>query len=643
MIWKNPFQIKRLEHTDSPSMFLQLFNCSALKILNTDAFHNVTFFTSSPGAGKTTLFKAFSPEVLSYICEQPRQSPLSSELRSYMEENAGAIRGKDVTLLSCNLSCARNYELLEELFENGLRTQVLFALLNCRITIAFIRSIAILEGYKNDAEYAEIKFLEMPDELACIKNDICDGYKLFKWACSQERKLCKYLDGNDSEPLHLEFLHTTLLLLKVFEAKNIEVSGRVPYDNTLIIFDDFHKLTERQQNQITNAIYTLRPNAAVWIGQRLETLSKDQIISMDGGLQRDYNDHYSLDEYWEKNKMQFRTALVDIAKRRVQMAKLPEIDEFASCLSSKIDERQEGKKIEKGIEILKKELLALPRVSDKYADIFRTLDTFNFESLLMRAIYYQCLKIKVLRENDRQLSFEYLGKVEDWDEFEKFCSSNLTAAEFYFCRNNKLPNYYGLDKLRVLSSNNIEQFLYFSAGLFERSRAQALGRKTANRYALDAAKQDQFIREAAEKKWNDMRFRYVDAGDIQTFLNSIGKICIASRESERNSYSGGARTGIAIQTADLESALKGFPLKMEYERTLDVLCRCVASNYLEKAEVRQSSEKYTVFYLNRWLCVHYDLPLGYGGWKGLSLSQLSAMCSGAYVEAGDQLYLYDDK
>lgn len=54
MIWKNPFQIKRLEHTDSPSVFLQLFNCSALKILETDAFRNVTFFTSSPGAGKTT-------------------------------------------------------------------------------------------------------------------------------------------------------------------------------------------------------------------------------------------------------------------------------------------------------------------------------------------------------------------------------------------------------------------------------------------------------------------------------------------------------------------------------------------------------------------------------------------------------------
>lgn len=630
MIWKNPFQIKRLEHTDSPSMFLQLFNCSALKILGTDTFRNVTFFTSSPGAGKTTLFKAFSPEVLSYICEQPRQSSLSSEMRSYME-NAGAIRGKDVKLLSCNLSCARNYELLEELFENGRRTQVLFALLNCRITIAFIRSIAVLRGYKDDAEYKGIKFLELPNELASIKDNISDGYNLFKWACKQERMLCKYLDGNDSEPLHLEFLHTTLLFLKVFEAKNIEVDGQVPYENTLIIFDDFHKLAERQKDQITNAVYTLRPNTAVWIAQRLEGLSNDQIISRDGVLQRDYNGHYSLDEYWENNKQQFRSALVDIAKRRVQMAKLPEIDEFSSCLSSKIDERRDGGKIEKGIELLKKELLTMPRISDKYADIFNALDTDDFESMLTRAVYYQCLKIKVLRENDRQLSFGYQGKVESWDEFKNFCSANMGAAEFYFCKNNKLPYYYGLDRLRMLSSNNIEQFLYFSAGLFERSRAQALGKKANNRYMLDASKQDQFIREAVEKKWNDMRFRYADAGDIQSFLNSIGKICIASRNSEKNSYSGGARTGIAIKTDELERVSAGSPKQTKYYREIDILCRCVASNYLEKNEVIQSSENYTVFYLNRWLCVHYGLPLGYGGWKGLSLSQTVDMHSEAYA------------
>lgn len=639
MIWKNPFQIKRLEHIDSATTFLQLFNCSALKIIDANAFCNVNYFTSSPGAGKTTLFKAFSPEILSYICSQPRRSPLGSDLQLYME-SVGAICNKEVKLLSCNLSCARNYELLEEMFENGRRTQVLFALLNCRITIAFIRSIATLAGYKDNGEYTGIKFLEIPDEMASIKDEISDGYHLFKWACREERMLCQYLDGNDTEPLNLEILHTTLLLLKIFEPKNIEVNGQSPYENTLIIFDDFHKLGKRQQEQIISALYTLRPNLGIWIGQRLEGLSNHQIISPDGGLQREYNGWHNLDEYWATNKYQFRAALGDIAKRRVQMAKLPEIEDFQSCLAAEIDERIAQKSIARGIENLKKDLNALPRISDKYAGILKTIDSIDCRSMLSRATYYQCLKIKILRENDRQLSL-YLGEVEDWDEFEEFHAKNTNVAEYYFCRNNGLPYYYGLERLRVLSSNNIEQFLYFSAGLFERSRAQALGKKSNNRYTLDANKQDKFIREAAEKKWNDMNYRYVDAKYIQGFLNNISKICISSRDAEKNSYSGGARTGIAIKSDDLAIPPKGNSELKIYEVVMDILGRCVASKYLEKTEVIQSGTRYTVFYLNRWLCVHYDLPLGYGGWKGLSLPQVATMASEEPVEIGEQFSLYD--
>lgn len=637
MIWKNPFQIKRFEHTDSVAMFLQLFNCSALKIIDDRSFGNVTFFTSSPGAGKTTLFKAYSAEVLNYLCNQPRRSPLSSDLQSYME-NVGAISNGEATLLSCNLSCARNYELLEEMFENGRCTQVLFALLNCRITIAFIRSIAVLAGYKEEDEYAGIKFMEVPNEMASIKDRISDGYQLFKWACRQERMLCKYLDGNDTEPLNLEFLHTTLLLIKIFEPQNIEVNGEFPYHNSLIIFDDFHKLAARQQKQVVEALYTLRPNVGIWIGQRLEGLSNNQIISSDGSIYREYNDGYVIDEYWANNKNQFRAALVDIAKRRVQMAKLPEIEEFHSCLASDIDEKNERKAIEKGIEALKKELLGMSRVSNKYAGIYKTLESLDCKSLLKKATYFQCLKIKVLRENEGQMSL-YLGEVEDWEEFEEFYSKNYNAAEYYFCRKNGLPYYFGLERLRVLSSNNIEQFLYFSAGLFERSRAQALGKKSNNRYLLDASKQDKFIREAAEKKWHDMNYRYVDAKYIQGFLNNISTICISTRDAERNSYSGGARTGIAIKTSDLENPSQSN--RENYEKVIDVLGRCVASNYLEKVKVTQSSTDYTVFYLNRWLCVHYDLPLGYGGWKGISLSQAATMCSENAVAIGEQMYLYE--
>ena len=38
----------------------------------------------------------------------------------------------------------------------------------------------------------------------------------------------------------------------------------------------------------------------------------------------------------------------------------------------------------------------------------------------------------------------YLGEVEEWGEFEEFYAKNANVAEYYFCRNNELPYYYGI-------------------------------------------------------------------------------------------------------------------------------------------------------------------------------------------------------
>lgn len=104
--------------------------------------------------------------------------------------------------------------------------------------------------------------------------------------------------------------------------------------------------------------------------QRVERLSNHQIVSPDGELQREYNGWYVLDEYWYQNRPSFRTVLVDIANRRVQMANITEIKEFHSCLASKIDEKRHYVAIEAGLKSLQKELAAIPRIKNKYADIF---------------------------------------------------------------------------------------------------------------------------------------------------------------------------------------------------------------------------------------------------------------------------------
>ena len=61
-----------------------------------------------------------------------------------------------------------------------------------------------------------------------------------------------------------------------------------------------------------------------------------------------------------------------------------------------------------------------------------------------------------------------------------------------------------------------------------------------------------------------------------------------------------------------------------FHRLRDVLTSLVAHNLLSpRLDRRSKGRDCIVFYLNRLLCVHFDLPLGYGGWREKSLNDLN--------------------
>lgn len=62
---------------------------------------------------------------------------------------------------------------------------------------------------------------------------------------------------------------------------------------------------------------------------------------------------------------------------------------------------------------------------------------------------------------------------------------------------------------------------------------------------------------------------------------------------------------------------------------MKTLGACLASKYLERREIDKG--EIVVFYLNRWLCVYYQLPLAYGGWKKCGLDKVLQMCEVSHV------------
>ena len=624
MIWKNPFVSKNSEQQMDEGAFLSLFDCEALQIIDPKNLEKVSFLSSSPGAGKTSLFRAFSARVLARVILD--ESDKYKDIKQQMTR-LGVIEKNQVFLSSAILSCARGYSIIDEMFQNGRRKQIFFALINYRIAIALLKSIGTLFELSIN-EYDRIEFVNIPAEMYSDEIHFNNGKSLYEWACYGERSLCKYLDSERSDFIDISFVHTTLLILKLFEPENILIDKKTYFHNTLIIFDDFHKLTENQRKILLEAIYTLKSSVSVWLGQRLEGIDNVQLVSMDGSLNRDYNSSITIDNYWPDKQAHFYTMLERIADKRIKDSHLSGYNSISDCLDDQQEVVSKESK-ERLNSFIKKQLLSInenPEAKCRYQEILNYINENKQLSVLDKAIWIECILIQENRRSIGQMYF-YFGEKTSLDEFCDFVKKNYSTARYYVCYKNKIPFYYGLGNLKILSSYNVEQFLFFAGAYFDCCRIKSLEHKRKKK--LSAEEQEKALEVAINQKWSDMDYRFANISEIKAFLDSIAKNCIRSRDSERASYAGGAYTGIGF---DKDKLLKESN-RQEYRDTIKMLGVCLSSKYLERKEINNGSV--IVFYLNRWLCVHYMLPLSYGGWFKCSLEKLSRM--------GDKQFIDDDQ
>lgn len=618
MIWKNPFLSKNSEQQMGEDQFLTLFDCTALQMIETENLEKVSYVSSTAGAGKTSLFRAFSASVLSKIVS-PESSDTYADIRREMTR-LGTIKEDKVLLASAILSCARGYSIIDEMFQNGRRKQIFFALLNYRITIALLKSIGhILEMETED--YERIQFVQIPQEMTSDEAHFKNGKVLYDWACQGERKLCRYLDSERDEQIEVSFVHTTLLLLKLFEPGNILINGRPYFHNILIIFDDFHKLTDNQKEMIAEVVYTLKVNLGVWFGQRLEGVRDEHLISMDGSLNRDYNPNIVIDNYWPEKQSLFYKMLEQIADRRIKEAELEGYLKFSDCISDRL-ERKYTKEWDRFSESQKEKIDRDSEMGCRYRKIVSYICTQKDMQALDRAIWYECIAIQENRRQTGQMSL-YLGEVMELSDFEAFVAKNRNSAKFYICNKMNIPFYYGLNNLKMLSSYNVEQFLFFAGAYFDCCRVKCMERKQKKIQSLNGEEQQKALLVAVKRKWEDMDYRYPNIKKIKDFLNRIADVCAESRDAERAAYAGGAFTGVGVDKEALLMCLD----RPEYSDLIETLGACLSSKYLERREINDG--KIIVFYLNRWLCVHYHLPLAYGGWARCSMERLMTFYRGS--------------
>jgi len=632
---RNPFLVRASEQTESDDTFIRWFSPRVLEILEQSKeslWNKPQIFRSAPGGGKTSLMRLFSPNSLLTLCRlADRSSSNSGELFQRLKQ-LGVVDESGPKVLGIFLDCARgNLANLDELeLERAKQNRLLLSLLNARIVLAALRGALELKGlrYPETSALEQLEVLSLP-ALSFVNVQLpCSGSILYEWAYDIERRICDALDSlitpkNASLPGH-----DSLFALEIIGASQLTHKGQPVAERVVLMLDNFHSLTQKQRRFLLREVFESRIPIGIWIAERLVALEVKDLLS-DGAIQgRDYEGIY-LETFWRGGNKRFEGLVRNIANCRVTETANQKIESFDLCIQNSVETDKWQSKFIEGSQVVAERIRA--RVSGK-PDYDKWIRVTQQESLNSNsqesAISWRTLEILIERQEGkpRQLTLFNSPPLEV-DELEKRNSFSVReAAELFFCQEFNIPYYYGISRLATMASSNIEQFLGLAGSLFEESLSAAFLKQRAD---LRPERQQQILKRAVKERWNSLPQDVQYGRDVRKFLEAIGDFSKLQTNRPSAPYVPGV-TGIAIVMSDRDKLQN--PTQLDKDPGLAQLSRviktCVAYNLLhaelDRKQGQKGGERKMLLYLNRMLCIHFDLPLGYGGWREQSLPELVA-------------------
>jgi hypothetical protein len=394
---------------------------------------------------------------------------------------------------------------------------------------------------------------------------------------------------------------------------NQPVASRV-----VVMLDDVHKLTTAQRVRMITDLFEARLPIGVWIAERLEALSPNELLAPGAGTDRDYNPPIVLEEFWRSSK-QFEKVVTSIADRRVRSLASVDIGSFASRLPDSLDSASWQTRFEEGIATISARVRRKAAGSKRYDHWIRDKAMFA-GTPHERAHEWKSLEIIIERDRIKHQQTLDLGELPS-EELHKRDSSRVdAAAEFVLRRELRVPYYIGMPGLASSSSSNVEQFVSLASDLFDEILSAAIMKRDP---ALPPERQEAILRKAAQQRWDELPRRLYNGRDVQRLLGAVCQLAQKETHKPNAPYPPGV-TGVGVRMTERERLLdaKG---NQRYAKLAKALASCISDNLVEVTLDYLQGQKgrpWMVLYLNRWLCIHFGLPLGYGGWRPVKLDDL---------------------
>lgn len=615
----NPFLERRSERTTSDQEFALVFSPKILEKLSDEVFKGgVHIFRSAPGGGKTTILRAFTPSVLRSFWRAKGNNELKESFPLFVEK--GVLDDQEgPQLLGVLISCASGYADLPP-GASSIEEGPFRALLDCRVVLRTIRSLSAYLGFSTDESLDSIQ-LAYDDGAQDIQGipKMTSARELAEWAAKQEKRIYAELDtfaGRTNQTLPSSQRFESVLWLQ--SVRFMQNSVAIAADRLLMI-DDLHRLRRTQRDMLVDELTVQRPEIPIWLAMRTLVMG-DALLSQGARSGRDIH-HYSLEELWGVTKgiHQFIPFAQNVLDRRMNRQ-----DAVAGNFSQRLREQLEPEEIrafiQPGIEAFRASVQQHEN-NARYSEWIARAEKKSSEPTVDMLLELFVTRILVARDaSKKQLSFDLTLSVEEIDE--KDSSSLRGAAEIQLHEELKLPYFYGLERLCVMATYNVEELLSMAAALYDGIVARQVLRKRSPE--MSPAEQEKIIRETAARRLQFVPKQHTEGTRAQKLITSIGGYCRERTFLPNAPYAPGV-TGVRVTQSEMEKLQANSKTLGEQGALLRrVLSECIAENLLV---LRQSSastarESGSIFYLNRTLCAHFGLPLQMGGWQDVSCTDL---------------------
>jgi hypothetical protein len=612
---RNAFRYRLADRpTLDTGLFLNLYCPTLLGRLEPEDFTvpKLVVFSGSPGSGKSSFLRLFQTDSL--VTLYAAQNPSSDDVIGEALHEFGVFDETGIRYVGLYIQCDSSLRLLGD-SEGTRNKRLLNSLLDIRITSAYLRGVRQLAAAKlisnniDDVRFYPLPAEESPAPLFARERTFIE---LESECAKMETDFAALLNSFPGDPTPAGITAHSRVFSLSFLAHQLQFHNG-DWPSPLLLLDDFQDLYEEQREHLQGELMR-RVAAPRWIALRKYVYELEHLLPLEGTKEgRDIRE-IDLDD---ANQRTFRKFLENVTVKRLRLTEalqnLFTIQSFRERMLSPSEDIPWAK--------------AAPKIGEVVSRL-QELGAGNHIGIpeskeVPLSLLYDLEKHMILAERKAGRRQPYI--LPELEPPEPSDNKTEEAARLFLARRYDLPYYYGFDSLSVAANRNVEQFLDLAADYAEKM----IFRAELNRpIDLSAKEQQDLLRATAKRYYSRIEQGFPNGYSIRQFVENLARFCRAVTNRPNAPIAPGV-TGFGLTRVQLQDARAMDSPSAGLRIFRRTLASAVAGNVLSVRKIKQGqagSQKF-VFYLNRLLCIYFDLPLAYGGWQPLSLDTVVRMVS----------------